>query len=1385
VRMLLGGATPKWFLALGLALFWVHLSPTVSAQLPGAPRSNLDRVLSTGAFLTGALLQDRDGFIWIGTQGSGLFRYDGYELKPHLAGPDSIADDNVLGLFEDSDGVIWVTTARGLSSYDKRAERYATYAHDPQDPTTISSQAFNLTLQSITEDESRRLWVATRNGLNRFDRATGKFTRYASDSEADSGGLNSGDIFSLLVDSTGVLWVGTGEGLCRLDEEMDRFRCFENDASTTSIGPGSVISLLEGVTGELWVGTDQGLNRLDRRSERFRRYPATTGEVGALHNAYIHAMVQRPDGTLWIGHSLKGGGLTTFDPDSGVFSINAPGERGVGDELKLSSDSVTGFLEDKAGVTWLAHLNGDLDQLDPNRHPIRSYLHDPNDPTTISDRMVNTSYEDSRGTIWFATPNGLNRLDRKTGRFTRYPHDPSDPDAIPGGFVCGPFEDSDDNFWVLSDRNLTLFDREQGKSITSYATFQSPISALEDNRDSNLLWITSWGEGLARFDKHQGTFRYYRHQSGVKETLSNDLLVTLAQDEDGVLWLPTMGGGLDLFDPSAERVVRHYGHDPDDPNSLGSDTATHVFFDSKGRIWVGTYGGGLNRFDPATQTFERFNIENGFVTNSVTNILEDDDGKLWLGTKNGFVRFDPDTRATRVYTTDDGLAGNQFQEAAIAKSRDGTLWVATITGASSFHPRDLKDNPYVPPVVVTSLRQGGEPLSLGVAPERVEEVTLDWRRNYLEFEFAALSYTRSLKNRYKYMLEGLDTEWFDSGDRHFGRYSNLPDGTYTLRIIGSNNDGVWNEQGATLQVTVVPPFWRTLWFRLTALVSGLAALSAVTLGFVLRTKRQRQALERDVAQRKHNERVLRESEERFRSLVANVPGAIYRARWNGARVFEFLSLAFESIAQIPASRMLDRDDQPLRQMIHPDDRDRVLHCIGEALQQRRSFEVEYRLVLADGSERIVLDRGRGCHDSAGKLLWLDGALFDVTERRSLELQLSHAQRIEGVGRLAGGIAHDLNNLLTAVIGNADLIAMDLEPGSPHADGMAQIQVAGDRAMKLTRQLLTFARRSVLQPEVVDLTKLVFNLDKMLRRLIGEDIEFVILPDAEPLPVKVDVSQAEQVLVNLVVNARDAMPEGGRLVIRTMNVPTTVSRPPELRPAVDYVAIQVMDSGVGMSEDAKSRIFEPFFTTKEVGKGTGLGLATCHGIVTQNGGCIVVQSQLGRGSSFYVYLPRTAEEPVSTSAPAAADDVAGGNETILLVEDEALVRTFAARALGDAGYEVLVATDGEDALRVAAAAGHRVDLVVTDVVMPRLSGKELSRRLGERGYAGPTLFMSGYAESSIAEQGVLAPGIELLQKPFLAADIRRRVRRALDRWSAEGGASAKIEPQVPASDADRA
>ncbi len=524
---------------------------------------------------------------------------------------------------------------------------------------------------------------------------------------------------------------------------------------------------------------------------------------------------------------------------------------------------------------------------------------------------------------------------------------------------------------------------------------------------------------------------------------------------------------------------------------------------------------------------------------------------------------------------------------------------------------------------------------------------------------------------------------------------------------------------------------------------------------------------RDITERKRAEEALRRSEAGFRSVVEDAPYGIYRATTAGR--FLRVNPALLRMLGYQSQEDLLRRDLAGEVFRHAGEYERFTELLART-EEVKDIEMEWQRL--DGTPITVRCSGRRVIDENGVPAYFEVFAEDVTEKRALEKQLRMAQKMEAIGRLSGGIAHDFNNLLGVIIGYSGVLKKSLGPSSPLLEHAVEIEKAGRRAAALTKQLLAFSRQQVLTPAILNLNTLASDMEKMLPRLIGEDIEVSLSLAPEIGSVKADQSQIEQVILNLAVNARDAMPNGGKLRIQTSNMRLdqayTRSHPGSR--AGDYVLLSVTDTGTGMDGETLAHIFEPFFTTKERGKGTGLGLATVYGIVKQSNGYIWAESAPGKGASFEIYLPRHVGQPAAEDPKMDSAEKLRGSETILLVEDAEPLRKLAQTFLQSSGFRVLCAESGEHALKVAAQYGGTCDLLLTDVVMPGMNGRVLAEQLLPRQPGMKVLYMSGYTDSFIAGHGVLTPGTHLLQKPFTEEVLVRKVREVLD-----GGKTAAREP----------
>jgi len=768
-----------------------------------------------------AIIQDKSGFIWIGTE-DGLNRFDGYKFdifKENQYKPGSLTHDNVLALLEGRNGMIWVGTFYGgLNRFNPFTGKSIGYRFNVDDKKSISSNV----VRTLFEDKQGILWIGTDNGLNKLNQVTGELMRYSQlDFNSETPGL--GEIYDICEDSMGNLLIATnGNGIISLNLETEEFRTI--DIAKENSGKeelNRIRCLLFDKNGILWIGTDGGgLVKWDRKKNRYTVFENKPNDPRSISNNGIRRIFQDSMGKLWIGTD---GGLNIYDFKSNTFKsyINKPA-----DPSSLSHNEIHSIFEDRSGIIWIGTYGGGINKFSAKGKAFSHFYSDPSNKNSLSHNIVWAFHEEEPGILWIGTHGGgIDKYDRKRNRFRNYHADPDNPNSLSDNKVRLLFKDRTGNFWVgTNGGGLNLFDRER-ETFTVFKNNPNDPNSLCHNEircitqdRSGYLWVGTHGGGLSRFDFKSKAFKNYRYNPNEQNCLGNDVIRTLFEDSNGFLWIGTYGGGLNRLDLKTEEFT-HYKNNINDPKSISNNYLFAIHKDEQGIMWIGTEGG-LNRFDPAKGAFSHLDKEDGLADNTIYGILEDKSGKLWMSTNNGLCCFDKKTGVFKNFNEQDGLQSNEFNGGSFYKSQSGEMFFGGINGFNSFFPYEIQDNSFIPPIVITSFKLLNIELFSASAMLKRKEIELSYKDYLFSIEFAALDFTSPNKNQYAFKLEGLDKDWIytDSKNRK-ATYTTLAPGKYVFKVKGSNNDGVWNEEVASLILRINPPFWLTWWFKLLIIIT--------------------------------------------------------------------------------------------------------------------------------------------------------------------------------------------------------------------------------------------------------------------------------------------------------------------------------------------------------------------------------------------------------------------------------------------------------------------------------------------------------------------------------------------------------------------------------------
>ncbi|MES2734592.1 MAG: two-component regulator propeller domain-containing protein [Bacteroidota bacterium] len=826
-------------------------------------------------------------FILIIQLGAHLMKAQSVDIKfKHISIEQGLSQSSVLCIFKDRQGYMWFGTRDGLNKYD--GYTITVYKHNPERKESLNSNAINV----IFEDKQGRLWIGTHNGLELFDRENNSFLHH----KVTSSPLHVTDIFQ---DKQSNIWVASFSGLFLFNPLTQTcLATYQHDrkAPKSLIG-NSIHKITEDQQGHLWLATTNGLDLFNLQTRTFTHFQYQPNNPNTIGNKNVHKVFKDSKGRIWVG--TEPGGLALYNPVTKTFRQF---KHDPFNPNSLCHNEILSIAEDAEGRLWIGTQNGGISVFDYEKNSFFTIKHDPRDYYgSLSNNSIHSLYRDNDGSMWVGTwAGGLHFFSRFRNKFSCYPH--------VFGFknIKAMTGDTEGNIWmgeeevglVSFDPKSRTFRRYENKNILP---FQTPIinSIITLNKDSLAIgyhrggfaffnkkteqfthylidlnnpnpntgwtkpallkdsqgdiWIGDYGSGLSVYDRKKKVFNHFHYPPKSPYSLNSGVVFAFCEDQDHNVWIGTEDG-LAMFDRKTKQFT-HYVHEETNKKSICENTIYSLLFDHEGILWIGTIGG-LNKFDKKSKTFVSYTEKDGLPNDVINSMQEDTHGNLWLGTNKGMSLFNPKTQTFRNFDPTEGLQGNEFSRNACYQDARGTMYFGGTCGFNIFHPDSIRDNPSMPPVVITSLEIFNKPAVIGGKNSplqkdigQTQQLTLSYQQSVFSFGYAALNYIVPGKNKYAYKLEGFDKEWIQAGTRRLATYTNLNPGEYTFRLKASNNDGVWNEKGISLQVTITPPYWQTWWFKLLEIIVLIGSIIGVYHIRVNAINAQKKELEKQVQER--------------------------------------------------------------------------------------------------------------------------------------------------------------------------------------------------------------------------------------------------------------------------------------------------------------------------------------------------------------------------------------------------------------------------------------------------------------------------------------------------------------------------------------------------------
>ncbi|MBN2524028.1 MAG: hypothetical protein JXB24_12215 [Bacteroidales bacterium] len=1107
------------------------------------------------------IYQDSYGYMWFGTGGNGLNKYNGYEFIVYKNDPkdkNSLTNNLINAIYEDSNRKLWVATQIGLNIYDRENDCFRDF------PGLQSSY-----ITGFYEMADKRLLVASINNIYEINLKDNSVNPYCN---VISGCIQDIFIDAIVKDTFGNLWLGSSNGLYLIDALNRSYTIFHHDDNDpSSLSDDAIMSINADKKGRIWIGTEnQGLSLMKYRDNNplqpyFQNFRPDPYDENSISGGSILTVLDDGKGNLWVG--TENGGLDILDLDmlEEGNSRFIHFRNNMDDETSISYNSIYSIFQDDQKTIWIGTYGNGLNYYNELLFKFDYYVHKKSSSRNISNNIVNVIYR-GEDYIWVGTEGGLKILSEGSNTFEDFTYYGKTKIDIGSNAVWALMEDRYGNLWIGTwAGGLSVYYRESGEFVHFMHDADDPYSISSNNvfdileDREGIIWIATMNGGLNKYDHKSNTFKAYRVDFAKERTISGDWVRTMIESTYGEIWVST-SSAVDLFNKETEEFLS-FTNDPDDSTTISYNGAISLFEDSKRNIWLGTESG-LNLFKREDSTFIYYHEKEGLPDNSIKGICEDDHGNLWLSTNRGISKFidginHPEKPVFENFNINDGLQGNEFNRRACFMDKDGFLYFGGTNGLNVFHPDSLKKNSYIPPLILTDFLLFNKPVKIDTDESPLtkhismtEEITLSHKQSVITFQFAALSYLFPENNRYKYLMDGFDEQWNDVGTKREATYTNLDPGNYVFRVIGSNNDGIWNSEGIALKITIRPPWYKTIVAIVIEIVLIISILLAIYYFRVNELQKQKIRLEKVVDER--TTEIKKKNE--ILHLQAN-------------------ELNETNIILEEKQQQIEEQNEMLL------DKTKKLNEINKLLEKRQKF-------IRNQAEKLIQT-----NDKLKTLNATKDKFFSI-------------------------IAHDLKNPFNSILGFCEIILLKYDSMKEEKKKQL-IQVVYDSAQnvfELLENLLQWSRSQTdtipFQPEEFIVNDIIQSNIALTDNLVKEKNLKIEHNLKKEIKVYADKNMIKTVIRNLITNAIKFTQEGGIFIEVTENKSQT--------------EISIRDTGVGIDADKLNSLFDIGGMKSTQGtrgeSGTGLGLILCKEFIQKNNGNIFVRSEIGKGSTFGFTLP---------------------------------------------------------------------------------------------------------------------------------------------------------------------